>query len=100
MSLPDQETRQLRLANVVKTFRERAGLTEAELAQRMGEDSSFSTKISETEAGQAPISADHLWRFLDASGASFAELDMELDPEAADPRILEIADHLDRMGRG
>jgi len=100
MSLPDQENRRQRLSKALEVLRERSGQSLAATARRMGEDPSFCSQISLWESGQAAPAIDELWRFLDAVSSHFGELDLELNPEARNPRLREIADELDAMGDG
>ncbi len=93
----DEETRRLRLAGALRLFRERSELTAVDVAERMGEGASVAATIRSWESAEAAPSADELWRFLDAVEATFAELEGELDPEAKDPRLREIAAELDAL---
>ncbi len=97
MPLPDPHTRRLRLASALQGFRERAMLSAAGAARRMGEGAAFANEIYAWEAGESTPSADELWRFLDAAGATFAELEVELEPEKSNPRVREIAAELEAL---
>ncbi len=97
MSLPDSATRQLRLATALKTLREQSELSTSDAAEGMGEGLSFGTTIEQWESASGAPSADELWRFLTAVGASFAELEAELDPAVKDPRLRAIAEEMDAL---
>ncbi len=99
MSLPDRQTRRRRLGSTIETLRERAGLSAAEIARAMGEDAAFGARIALWEAGREAPSVDELWRFLEAAGATFADLDPGLRPEASNPRLKEIAAELEALNR-
>ncbi len=99
MSLPDEENRRQRLAKALEALRERAGQSRAAAARRMGEDPSFATQIALWERGQASPQFDELWRFLDAVDAHFGHFDLELNPEARNPRLQEIADELETLAK-
>ncbi len=80
-------------------LRERHELTREELSEAIGESTSFASEIALWESGRSSPPADQLWRYLDALGLSFTDLDLELDPKARSPRLREIAAELDAMGR-
>ncbi len=58
------------------------------------------TDIVRWEAGTAPLTADGLWRYLQAIDGSFHDLHIELEPGGGNPRLQEIAHQLDSMGQG
>ena len=99
MPEPDQKTRQQRFGEALARLRARRGLTREELAQAMGESSSFASQITHWERGQPSPPGDQLWRYLDALELSFADLDLELAPKAGNPRLRKLAARLDAMGR-
>ncbi len=99
MPLPDLPARQRRLATALKTLREKGELSATEAAEGMGEGLSFGATIERWESAEAAPSADELWRFIDAVGATFAELEVEVDPSAKNPALEQIAAQLDAMGR-
>ncbi len=94
MPLPDKETLQLRLGEALGRLRESSGLTHEELAQAMGEDPSFGAEISRWERGESSPSGEEIWRCLDAQERTFSDLDLELHPEARNPRLREISRRL------
>ncbi len=100
MSLPDKETLRRRLAEALKQLRTERGLTERELAQRMGKKPHAGTQISRWERGEATPGADQLWRILLALDASFADLERQLNPKPTSSRRLkEIARELQALAR-
>lgn len=99
MPLPEKETLGLRLGEALGRIRERSGLTHEEVAQAMGEGSSFAAEISRWERGEASPSGDQLWRCLDAQEQTFSDLDLELNPEARNPRLRELSARLNALGR-
>ncbi len=99
MPQPDQKTLQQRFGEALSRLRERRGLTREQLAQAMGESSSFASQIAHWERGRSSPPGDQLWRCLDALELSFSDLDLELDPKARNPRLRELAAKLDAMGR-
>ena len=99
MPKPDTETLRHRLGAALSRVRERAETTPVELAQAMGEGSSFASRIADWENGRSTPAADQLWRYLDALDLSFTDLDLELDPKARSPRLRKIAADFEAMGR-
>ena len=100
MPLPDKKTLPPRLGAALKRLRKSRGLTENQLAVRMGKKSSAGTQISRWERGQATPGADQLWLYLLALDLSFADLDRELEPSPPTSRRLqEIARELDSLAR-
>ncbi len=99
MPLPDNETLDLRLGEALAALRERAGLSSEELAQAMGESSTFASEIALWEDGRSTPPANQLWRYLDALELSFTDLDLELEPKARSPRLRELAAQLESIGR-
>ncbi len=99
MAQLDQETLQQRLGEALSRLRERGGLTREELAQAMGEGSSFAERIGLWEGGRSAPPGDQLWRYLAALDLSFSDLDLELGANAENPRLRELAAKLDAMGR-
>lgn len=100
MSVPENETLQLRLGEALKKIRERRALTKTEVARRMGKKPASASTISKWERGESSPNAIALWNFLIAVDASFRELDQILHPERSKSRrLVEIADDLDAMGR-
>ncbi len=99
MPQPDNETLQRQLGTALTRLRERAQMTQEELALAMGQRSSFASRIADWESGGSSPPADQLWRCLDALDLSFTDLDMELDPKARSPRLAKIAADLDALGR-
>ena len=97
MSQSENEQRQQRLGRALALLRERDGRTREALAKAMG--SSLASEIGRWEAGESAPSAIDLWRLLEALDLSFADFELELDPEARNPRLREIADQLDALGR-
>ncbi len=90
MPAPDPETLRRRLGEALQKLRLSRSITEPEVAHRMGEEPSMSFEISRWEQGDVAPPADKLWSYLDAIGASFAELGYELDPPEDNPRLQEI----------
>ncbi len=100
MPLPDQQTLRPRLGAALKRLRKTSGLTENQLAERMGKKASAGTQISRWERGEVTPGADQLWLYLGALDMSFADLDRELEPAPATSRRLqEIARELDSLAR-
>ena len=84
-----QRTPDPRLGQAMRRMRELRRLTLRQVADRMGRKPSFITHIARWERGTTSPSADNLWRYLRAIGASFAALERELRPPTADvPRRL------------
>ena len=99
MSQSENEQRQQRLGRALALLRERDGRTREALARALGSGSPAASEIRRWEAGESAPSAVELWRLLQALDLSFADFELELDPEARNPRLREIADQLDALGR-
>ncbi len=99
MSLPDPKSLQLRVGEALRQLRDGHCLTLIEVADRMGEGTSFTAQLERWERGDASPLAHQLWAYLLAVDASFIDLGYQLDPAPASPRLLEIARELDSLGR-
>jgi len=97
VTLPDDETLQLRLGEALQRLREGRSLTRSEVAHRMGEGPSFTDELARWERGDASPPAHRLWAYLLAVDASFTDLGYEVDPAPDDPRLQEIAAELDAL---
>ncbi len=87
----DKQTLRLRVGKALRNLRAVRGLTEAELALRMGKRRSSARQISRWELGQNAPGADQLLALLLALDMSFADLDRELNPApATNPRLKTI----------
>lgn len=64
-----------RIARLAAQLRERRGISQAALAEELGHDQSFVSKI---EHGQRRITVAELLRWAEALGTSFTELSREL----------------------
>lgn len=67
----------LALGESLRRHREKSGLTQAELAQRLG---SSQSRVAKLEAGAGGISLDLLFRALLATGATTADIAREIRP--------------------
>ncbi len=99
MPQPDQETLQQRLGEALSRLRLRAGMSREDLARALGEDPAFAEQIARWESGRSALPSHRLWRCLAALDLSFSDLDLELHPEAENPRLQELAAKLDALGR-
>ena len=61
---------------LLREARERVGLTQEELAARLGESQSF---VSKCERGERRLDLVETWRFCQAMGISFPGLSARLD---------------------
>jgi DNA-binding transcriptional regulator YiaG len=75
LGLSDDEARLLRmrlgLVGAIRGARERSGLSQTELAQRMG---SSQSRVAKLEAGDSSVSIDLMLRALVAAGATDADI--------------------------
>ncbi|MCP3963619.1 MAG: helix-turn-helix domain-containing protein [bacterium] len=97
MSLPAPEILQLQIGKALRRLRKRRGLTSVEVARRLGMKRSSSGQICRWERGACSPRFDAVWRYVDAVGASLSELVGELVPTKASPRLMEIADELEKL---
>ena len=87
----DKQNLRLRVGRALRNLRAARGLTEVELALRMGKRPSSARQISRWELGQNAPGADQLLALLLALDMSFADLDRELNPApATNPRLKTI----------
>ncbi len=94
-TLPDP-----RIGSALRKMREQRWLTLRQVAERLGRKSSFITHIARWERGIASPSADNLWKYLRAIGASFADLERELRPSgkpASSPALARIAREMEML---
>ena len=61
---------------LLREARERGGLTQEELAARLGESQTF---VSKCERGERRLDLVETWRFCEAMGASFRGFAVRLD---------------------
>ncbi len=99
MPQPNIEDLRRRLAKALLHLRERHELTREQLAEAMGEGTSFASELALWESGGSAPQAVQLWRYLDALDLSFTDLDLELDTKARSPRLREIAAEIEALGR-
>lgn len=93
MSLNPELDRKIGAA--MRAIRRRSSLTDAAVAERMGYAPKGKHNINRWERGERSIAAVSLWRYLQAIGASFSDLDHELGIERPGSRRLqEIAQEL------
>ncbi len=79
----------------MRVLRRRSLLSDAEVARRMGYGPNGKQEIDRWERGARGITASNLWAYLEAIGATFGDLDLELGlVEPGDPRLEEIAAQL------
>lgn len=75
LGLSDDEARLLRmrlgLVSAIRGARERSGLSQTELAQRMG---SSQSRVAKLEAGDSSVSVDLMLRALVAAGATDTDI--------------------------
>lgn len=80
MSPPTPQTRddaelERRIAHLAAQLRERRGVSQAALAEELGHDQSF---VSKVEHGERRMTVAELLRWAEALGISFTELSREL----------------------
>ncbi len=89
-----------KIGAAMRSLRGRSGLTDAEVAVRMGYDPTGKVHVSRWERGERGITAERLLSYLKSIGASFADLDRELSSRRSQNRRLrEIARELKGLAR-
>ncbi len=96
--MTDKHSLRLRLGKAIRNLRMARGLTEEELAQRMGKQPSSGRQISRWELGRNAPGADQLFALLLALDMSFSDLHLELNPApATNPRLERITSRLEAL---
>ncbi len=86
------------IGKALRSLRRARGLTESEVAVRMGKRPSSARQISRWELGQNAPGADQLLALLVALDMSLVDLDRELRPsQASSSRLEEIASRLEAL---
>ncbi len=94
---PEQDHK---IGAALRALRKRRSLSDAEVAERMGYGANGKHYVNRWERGDRGITAALLWRYLQAIGATFADLGRELDERpAANRRLQEIARELQALAR-
>ncbi len=85
----------------LRALRRRHSFSDAELAESMGYGRQGKANVNRWERGEVGMSAARLVLYLRAIGASFDELDCELDrkPPKSGGRLAEIARKIEELGR-
>ena len=84
-----------KIGAAMRSLRKSRGLTDAEVAERMGYGPNGRNYVTRWERGERGISASLLWLYLQAIGDSFSDLDRALGVEpSVSPRLQEIAREL------
>ena len=100
MSKTDKETLRRQLGQALRSLRGDRGLTEKEVALRMGKKASAETQIARWERGDASPLSHQLWAYLIAIDSSFGDLDRVVNPKPTTSRRLrEIARELETLAR-
>lgn len=100
MPKTDKETLLPQLGKALRTLRGNRGMTEKEVAIRMGKKASAETQIARWERGDASPLSHQLWAYLLAIDSSFADLDRVLNPKpATNLRLREIARELESLAK-
>ncbi len=85
-----------KIGAAMRALRRRRSLTDAEVAERMGYGVKGKHNVNRWERGDCGITAGRLFSYLQAVGASFAELDRELGfRPSKNRRLREIARELE-----
>ena len=96
----DMDALRLQIAQALRTLRRNRGLTEKEVAVRMGKKASAETQIARWERGETSATSHQLWAYLIAVDSSFADLDRVLNPNPpSNLRLREIARELESLAR-
>ena len=96
--MTDRHTLRRRLGEAIRNLRMARGLTEEELARRMGKQPSSGRQISRWELGKNAPGADQLFTLLLALDMSFSDLDRQLNPApVTNPRLEKIASRLQAL---
>lgn len=87
-----------KIGAAMRALRKRQRLSGSEVAKRMGYGANGKQYVNRWERGERGITAALLWRYLEALGDTFADLNRELgiNPPAS-PRLAEIARELKLM---
>lgn len=94
-----------RLGNAMRTLREEIGLSQYEIARRMGLNASAQSQLGRYERGETIPRADTLKRYLDAVGATWSDLGSLFDSTGGgrrrnfSKRAFELTEELIRMTR-
>lgn len=84
-----------KIGAAMRSLRKSRGLTDAEVAERMGYGPNGRHYVNRWERGERGISASLLWLYLQAIGDAFTDLDRALGVEpSVSPRLQEIAREL------
>ncbi len=84
-----------KIGAAMRTLRKSRSLTDAEVAEAMGYGAKGKHNVNRWERGDCGITAERLWAYLGAIGATFADLDRELEPRPKkNRRLSEIAREL------
>ena len=89
----------IRIGKALREIRRQRLIDGTELAGRLGKQSS---QIYRWERGEAAAGIDQVYRYLEAVGASFVDLDRELglnERPASNKRLREIAKELEKLSR-
>ena len=78
-----------KIGAAMRALRKGRGLSGSEVAERMGYGANGKHNVNRWERGVRGIAASGLWRYLEAVGATFADLDHELGIERAGSRRLK-----------
>ncbi len=96
----DKDTLRHKLGQALRTLRGNRGMTEKEVAVRMGKKASAETQIARWERGDASPLSHQLWGYLIAIDSSFGDLDRVLNPKpATNLRLREIARELESLAK-
>ena len=96
----DMDSLRLRIAQALRTLRRNRGLTEKEIAVRMGKKASAETQIARWERGETAPTSHQLGAYLIAADSSFADLERALNPSPPTKlRLREIARELESIAR-
>ncbi len=84
-----------KIGATLRALRKQRGLSDSDVAQRMGYGANGRHYVNRWERGDRGISAACLWRYLEAIDATFSDLGIELGVESSGGRRLqEIAEEL------
>ncbi len=84
-----------KIGAAMRGLRRRSALSDAEVAERMGYGHNGKHYVNRWERGDRGITAARLWCYLQAIGATFADLDRELDVRpSTNQRLQDIAREL------
>ena len=88
-----------RIGATMRTLREDQGLSQRQVARRMGLVGSAQTLIKRYERGYQIPGADQLSRFLEAIGSTFTAFDLRFRPPSREGsrRMMRLLDDLGRL---